>query len=72
MSREYHWILTLQSQSPDGRIGTANGSGVVTPNPGQTRQDLFQQAFQYVCDQSGITPARSNVLFFSLEPNELP
>lgn len=72
MSRDYHWIITLQHQAPDGRIGTANGSGIITAGEGQTRESLYRQIVQHACDQAGIAPARCSVLFFSLEPNELP
>ena len=67
----YHWILTLQTSGIHGGTGIASGAGTITPATGQTRASVFEQARQHVCEQAGIAPARTNIVFFSLELDEL-
>lgn len=60
---ECHVILTASY-----RGGQISFSGVVSPRPGATRQELFTRLMAQLADRVGeeLTP-----VFFSLEPNQL-
>ncbi|MFF1684618.1 hypothetical protein [Streptomyces sp. NPDC058254] len=47
-------------------------TGSYTPAPGTTREQAFTRIYAHAIDSSGDPRMRTaNVLFFSLEPNEL-
>lgn len=65
----HFFAITLQAPGYDGfEINTY--SGTVTPAPGQTRYDLYQQLRNEIA-ASNPDMARSNTLFFSVESNAL-
>ena len=68
--RRYHWILTLQVFKQGG-TSFVDTHGTVTPTEGTTRKQLFEQAKAYLCKHVGVDPARTTVMYFSLEPDEL-
>jgi hypothetical protein len=64
----HHWVLTLQVP----RLTSVSGQGTWTPPPGATRQDVFEAIRAHLARQApGMGLERANVLFFSLEPNQL-
>jgi len=65
-----HYIITLQFEQRNGIQQVSYETGVIFPDPGETRGDLFRRVFQGAADRLG---GGSNPvpLFFSLEPNEL-
>lgn len=67
MTRQ-HWIITLQWQTPDG-LATKTMDGTIDPNPGATRQDIYQGAYRFASEHLAATDAA--VLSFTLEPDEL-
>lgn len=69
--RRYHWILTLNVFKPHGGMSSFDSHGTVTPDEGGTRQNVFETTKAYVCEQAGVDPARTTVMYFSLEPDEL-
>lgn len=71
---EMFWIATVQpSQQRVGEVATFTFKGTFTPLPGQTRQDAFSAIRDYISGQLTRIgqPAGHNVLFYSLEPNQL-
>ena len=69
-SREYHYVITVQYQNPDGYgVMASTRSGVVEVDPGDTRESVFDEAVQRVRRELGVDA--SVTLFFALEPNEL-
>ena len=64
----YHYVITLQGERRDGVQSVTYEHGVITPEPGQTRADLFRQVFRTAAARVGPNPVP---LFFSLEPDEL-
>ncbi|MDI5971864.1 hypothetical protein POF50_021435 [Streptomyces sp. SL13] len=61
----YHWILTLTC--PDGRYSTFNDTNALPP--GTTRHEAFNGIVKACAASMGT--ARYNVLFFSIEPEQL-
>ena len=61
---EFHFVMTVAL--PGGKVGTY--SGVWAANQGESRADLYQAILKVASEQMGGKP---NVMFFSLEPNEL-
>lgn len=65
----YHFVMTLQAPT---RNGWSNGtwSATWTPTPGMTRADVYRKIHADIIE---INPeyAGANVVFFSLEPNQL-
>ena len=64
----YHYVITLQGEMRNGVQSVTYEHGVITPEPGQTRADLFRQVFATAAVRGGPNPVP---LFFSLEPDEL-
>lgn len=62
----HHWIMTLEL--PGRAMNTV--SNTWTPGQGDTRQDVFETIRSAIVQQSP-EMARANVVFFSLEPNQL-
>jgi hypothetical protein len=62
----HHFVITLENP----QYGSVSCSGTVTPPPGQTRHDVFQRIFSGLVNNAPQF-AGANVLFFSLEPNQL-
>ncbi|MCP9949281.1 hypothetical protein [Actinomadura madurae] len=71
---EFHFIITLLFPGGNGRgMGYVTNNGTVSALPGETRQDLYRKVLEYMRDTvnaPGI--AHANVVFFALDPNELP
>ncbi|MGW8528964.1 hypothetical protein [Nocardiopsis sp. NPDC055824] len=65
----YHWVITLQKPIYNGFANRTN-YGTLTAAPGETRERLFQQVIDLIISKVP-EMAGANVLFFSLEPNEL-
>lgn len=70
MDREYHWIMTVQWPIGAGGFATGTSWGVITVPQSSTRAALFDRAFQHIVEQGA--PDNASVLFFAVEPNELP
>lgn len=69
----YHFVITVQVPERNlQRIQTCDG--LIKAEPGTTRQELYTMAVDTALAQIGIKSAFADriVLFFSLEPNELP
>jgi hypothetical protein len=64
----YHYVITLQGEMRNSHQSVTYESGTITPEPGQTRSDLFRQVFNSAAGRCGPNPVP---LFFSLEPDEL-
>ena len=68
-SKPHHWIITLTWP-----VGTAlavrSAAGVVTPDPGETRSQVFARLLSEQSAKGGY-PGVPNVQFFSLEPEAL-
>jgi len=62
----HHWVLTLELP---GRAMTTR-SGTWTPPSGTTRYDVLK-AIQNEIAQRDPEMARANVVFWSIEPNQL-
>jgi hypothetical protein len=64
----YHWIITLQA--PGGMV-TGTFHGTVRPAPGATRGSMYRQIYAHAVTQMPCAAGSPNVLFFTLEPNDL-
>ncbi|MFE9802759.1 hypothetical protein ACFYP6_28450 [Streptomyces goshikiensis] len=62
----HHWVLTLELP---GRAAMTQ-SGTYTPPAGTTRYDAYQALRRYVAADHP-EMSRANVMFFTLEPNQL-
>ena len=67
---EYHYVITLSIPRDLGVMSYATWNGTIQVQEGMTRKDAFDKVFEYASGQSGMN--LPNVLFFSMEPNELP
>ena len=67
----YHFIFTylLEDQSGAQQNRLYSTSGLQTPGPWQTREDLFRHIYTASVGEDGALPIP---VFFALEPNELP
>jgi hypothetical protein len=65
----YAWVITLQKPTPRG-MAVNTQYGVIQPDPGATRRGLFEQVRREI-DQQFPELSGANVMFWSLEPNEL-
>ncbi|MFE3281266.1 hypothetical protein [Nocardia sp. NPDC059239] len=63
------YIITLQWFGSNG-MNVATMSDVVPVN-GRTREQLYNHIFGKVTTQHGAPPARTSVLLFSLEPDQI-
>ncbi len=60
----HHWLLTLD--------GIGSRSGTCTPNPGETRYDLYLRIRAEVLDTEGLADQPTPVtLDFDVQPNTL-
>lgn len=60
----HHWLLTLN--------GVGSRSGTCTPEPGETRYDLYLRIRAEVLDAEGLADASTPVtLSFDVQPNNL-
>lgn len=66
----YHYVITLQGEMRNGVQPVSYEHGVIVPEPGQTRADLFRQILRGAVAKS--SAANPVPLFFSLEPDKLP
>ncbi|MEW1754722.1 hypothetical protein [Streptomyces angustmyceticus] len=66
----HHFVLTLQQQASSGGIVVATFANSCTPQPGQTRAEVYGDLLAAVGHDSPELKG-ANVLFFSLERNEL-
>ncbi|MFI6084617.1 hypothetical protein ACIBBB_27200 [Streptomyces sp. NPDC051217] len=62
----HFYVLTVEKQG----LASATCSGSYTPPPGATRLDAFNALYQELTS-SAPTLHRANVVFFSLEPNQI-
>jgi hypothetical protein len=66
----HHWVIS--AQWPDGPGRTINGTwrSTVTPKPGQTRAEIYEELRTYLmeAETGGVAPT---IMFFALEPNQL-
>ena len=68
--REFHYVITVQYQNPDGPgILGSTRSGVCGPEPGDTRESMYDAIVSRTAEELGITSCVT--LFFSLEPNDV-
>lgn len=67
----YHYILTMQRQHPSGGVEVATCAGPVDFTPGTTRAEAFGAAMKFLHESRAWRPEDGNVLFFSLESDEL-
>lgn len=65
----HHFVLTLQKPHRGGFI-SATFTNTFTPRPGDTRADVYGVLFEEVT-RANPELVRANVLFFSLERNQL-
>lgn len=73
----YHWILTLEGHSgPEQAPATVGGRGALDLPPGETRETVTDRIVEEVRSsflaRTGHLLQDSNILFFSLEPNQIP
>lgn len=66
----YHWVISASWQPGNGTTADGTWRSTITPEPGQTRAEVYEEIRQSLMANvtGGIAPT---VLFFSLEPNEL-
>jgi len=66
----HHWVMTISWQTTPGSERRGTWRSTITPEPGQTRADIYEilRAFVMRDASCGIPPT---VLFFALEPNAL-
>lgn len=68
----YHWVIAVQWQALAG-YATASVEGNVLVIPDQKRHEVFQHVLGFAKTQVGLSPTSTvTVLFFSLEPDDLP
>ncbi|MFF2749508.1 hypothetical protein ACFVVA_28700 [Kitasatospora sp. NPDC058048] len=63
------WLITLQKPLSYG-VSTLTLNGVLTPEPGETRQSAYRKIRNSI-DRQEPDMVGANVLFFSLEPYRL-
>lgn len=71
---ELFWIATVQpTQQHPGTYALHTYKGTYTPQPGETRDDVFGLVRNYIAGQLQHIgqPPTHNVLFYSAEPNQL-
>lgn len=66
----HHYVITLQKPISPGVHATGSWNGLITPGPGTTRSDVFQQLVDHYTQQNPVL-AGADVLFFALERNHL-
>jgi hypothetical protein len=64
----YHYVLTVQFEAQHGIQQISYVHGIIVPEPGQSRSDVFRHLFRQASERGGRNPVP---LFFSLEPDEL-
>jgi hypothetical protein len=62
----HFWVMSVDKPG----VGSATRSGTYTPQPGDTRQDAFNEVFDAITSAHPSLRG-ATVLFFSLEPNGL-
>lgn len=65
----HHFVLTVQKPSPRG-LDVNTFHGTCTPGEGATRRDVYDEV-RADHDQRHPQLAGGNVIFWSLEPNQL-
>lgn len=66
----HHWVMSAAWPSGHGQETTATYRSTITPEPGQTRAEIYETIRDFVMrDATNGQPP--TVLFFSLEPNQL-
>lgn len=75
----YHFVITIQFRASRGEHARYWTSGTAEAEPGITRQELFDQIYEDARVRGAAKLLASDiethspvVLFFSLEPDELP
>lgn len=69
-NQQFHFIITAQWTGPTGANNVATESGAAIAN-GRTRGQVFNWIFDQLCAQHGAPRARTSILFFSLEPDDI-
>ena len=64
----YHYVITVHFEQRNGAQQISYGHGVIVPEPGESRSDVFRHLFRQMADRGGLNPVP---LFFSLEPDDL-
>lgn len=65
----HHFVITLQ-RVVNGGFAMATFANHITPAQGATRNDVYRQILQDIASRNPEL-ADANVVFFSLEPNQL-
>jgi hypothetical protein len=65
---EFHFIMTVTVPQYNG-YNTATFNGTYVPKPGETHEDVYNVVLNDLRNKIGSD--RPNVMFFSLERNEL-
>lgn len=70
-ANDLHYVITVQWTK--GSVTTHSTiDGVITPNPGATRQAVYREIAAMVAEMKGVhDPLELVVIHFSLEPNSL-
>ena len=66
----HHWIMTISWQTTLGSERCGTWRSTITPEPGQTRADIYEIIRAGVINDGGCEMPPT-VLFFALEPNTL-
>jgi hypothetical protein len=68
----YHWIVTLLWNATAGGDATTYTEGTITPQPGETRQQVFRRVRDAaVTLNRAVSLSDPVTIFFALEPDEL-
>lgn len=67
----HHYVMTMQNQQARGAIDIVTFNAPITPPEGWTRCDVFRQLYRGFTTGQYEHLAGAQVLFFSLERNEL-
>ena len=69
---EYHWIVVVQFANNIGGSSTSYTEGIITPDPWQTRQEVFRLVRDLaIAGTEGPGLTNPIPVFFSLERNTL-
>lgn len=65
----YHFLITVQTLSSARQPQLWCHSGIYQWEPGDTRQEAFNQIFDWTLKQNGLEKGEAAILFFTLSPN---
>lgn len=66
----YHWMITYLTPTVGG-FTVGQRSGTCQPS-GRSRLEMFETLAQQVMDETGLTVDGFSVLYFALEPDQIP